>query len=70
MATALTDGSDEEDKPIIFCRESHMCGALVELQYYAPNGEIERGRRVSTKHVCCHCYADSHLANNKDAEAR
>ena len=47
-----------------------MCGASVEAQYYAPEGDIERGRRARTKHVCCHCYADSHLAKNIDVEAR
>ena len=47
-----------------------MFGASVEAQYYAPEGYIERGRRVSTKQVFFHCYADSHLANNKDVEAR
>ena len=54
MATALTDGADEEEEPMIFCRESYVCGDLVEAQYYAPEGDIERGRRVSSKHVCCH----------------
>ena len=38
------------------------------MQYYAPEGDIERGRRVSTKQVCFHCYSDSYLANNKDVE--
>ena len=70
MATLLTDDSDEEEEPMIFCRESHVCGASVEAQYYAPEGDIGIGRRESTKHVCCHCYADSHLAKNKDLEAR
>ena len=49
MATALTDGADEEEEPMLFCREPHLCGASVEAQYYAPEGDIERGRRVITK---------------------
>ena len=47
-----------------------MCGASVEAHYYDPEGGIEIGRRVSTKHMYCHCYADSHLVNNKDVEER
>ena len=70
MATALTDGADEEEEPMIFCRESHVYGPLVEAQYYATEGDIERWRRVSTKHISCPCYADSHLAKNIDVEAR
>ena len=64
MATALTDGADEEEEQMIFCRESHVCQALVEAQYYAPEGDIERGMRVRTKHVCCHCYTGIHLSKN------
>ena len=70
MDTALTNGADEEEDPMIFCRESHVCGSSVEAQYYAPEGGIDRGKRVRTKHVCCHCYADSHLAKKNDVEAR
>ena len=70
IATELTDGSDEEEDPMLFCRESHVCGDSVEAQYYAPEGDIGRGRTVSTKHVCCHCYADIHLAKNKELKAR
>ena len=36
----------------------------------APEGEIERWRRVITKHVFCHCYTDIHLAKIKYAEAK
>ena len=36
----------------------------------APEGEIERWRRVITKHIFYHCYTDIHLVNNKDAKAR
>ena len=54
MATVLTDGADEEEEPMIFCRECHVCGSSVEAKYYAPEGGIERGRRVITKNVCCH----------------
>ena len=70
MDTAIIDGADEEWEPMIFCRESHVCGASVEAWYCAPEGEIDRGGRFSTKHVCCQCYADSHLAKNKDVDAR
>ena len=70
MATALTDCADKKEEPMIFRRESHVCGDSVEAQYCAPEGDIERGRRFSTKHICCHCYADIHIANNKYVEAR
>ena len=70
MDNELTDGADEEEDPMIIFRESHMYGDLVEAQYYASEGVIEKERRVSTNHICCHCYTDSHLENNKDVEAR
>ena len=70
MATTLKYNSNEEEEPMIFCRESHVCGASVDSQYYAPGGYIERGKRVSTKRVCCHCYSDIRLTKNKYVEAR
>ena len=36
MATGLTYGSDEEEEPMLFCRESQVCGDSVEAQYYEP----------------------------------
>ena len=45
MATVLTDGADEEEEPMLFYRESHVCGASVEAQYYAPEGDIGIWRR-------------------------
>ena len=37
----------------------------VESQYYA-QPKTERLRRVSTEHVCCHCYANSKFVTDKD----
>ena len=45
-----------------------MCEALVGAQYYASEGDVKGERRMSTKHTCCHCYTDCHLAKNKDVE--
>ena len=69
MATALTDDADEEEESMLFLWESHVYGASVEAQYHAPEEDIERGKRVIMKHVCCHCYMDIHLSKNKDLEA-
>ena len=52
MSTVLTYGAGEEEEPMLFCRESHVCGASGEAHYYDPEGDIDRGRRVSTKHFC------------------
>ena len=46
-----------------------MCGTTFESQYYAPP-KTERWRRVSTKHVCYHCYADSKFVTDNDVETR
>ena len=69
----MINGSEEDserEEPILFCREANLCGAVVEAQYYAPKNKKERGSRIITKYVCCHCYADRKLASIKDVEAR
>ena len=54
VLTSWDESSDKEiNDLILFCKESHVCGTTVESQYYAPPTETERGRRVTTKHVCC-----------------
>ena len=53
MATARTSGAGEEEEPLLFYREAHVCGTSVKAQYYAPEGDTERGG-VITKNVCCH----------------
>ena len=71
MLTSWDESSGKEiNDLILFCKESHVCGTTVESQYYAPPTETERGRRVSTKHVCCHCYADSKFVTDEDVEIR
>ena len=50
---------------MLFCREYHVCGDLTEAQYSELGGDIERGRRVSMQHVCCHCYAASPLQRTR-----
>lgn len=65
---SVYDGEKEE--PILFCREANLCGAAVEKQYYAPSDRTDRGKRIQTKYVCCHCYADTDLARMKDIEGR
>ena len=68
MAAARTSGDGKEKEPLLFCREAHVCGTSIEAQYYAPEGDIDKGGRISTKPICCHCYADSHLVRDKDVE--
>ena len=70
MAAVLGAGTNEEEKPLLFCREAHVYGASVEAQYYAPTGIVKRGRKIRTKHIYCHSYADNHLTKNKDVVAR
>ena len=43
MATARTSGAGEEEEPLLFCREAHVCGTSVEVQYYSPEGDTGRG---------------------------
>ena len=47
MATACTSEAGEEEEPLLFCREAHVCGTSAETQYYAPEGDTERGERVA-----------------------
>ena len=63
-------GGGEKEEPVLFCREANLCGAAVESQCYTPRDKTVRGSRVPTKHVCCHCYADSNLTRDEDAEDR
>ena len=63
-------GDSEKEEAVLFYREANLCGAAVEAQCYAPGDKTVRGTRVPTKHVCCHCYADSNLARDKDVEDR
>ena len=68
------DVSDEEDEkeaesPLLFCIESHICQTTVETQYYAPENNQRRGRRVAAKWcVCSHCYTDENLANKDEVK--
>ena len=57
-------------KAILFCREANLCGTAVEAQYYAPKDSQGKRKRISTKHICCHCNTDRNLAKNKDVEER
>ena len=43
MAAARTSGAGEEEEPLLFCREAHVCGTSVEAQYYDLEGYTERG---------------------------
>ena len=52
MSTAITYGNDGEEDPMLSCKEYHKCGASVEAKYSVPEGDIERGRRIITNHVC------------------
>ena len=61
-------GDGEKEEPVLFCRGANICGAIVKTQYYAPKDETVQGSRVPTKHIRCHCYADSNLTMNRDIE--
>ena len=43
MAAARTSGAGEEEEPLLFCRDAHVCGTSVEAQYYDPEGDTEKG---------------------------
>ena len=62
--------SEEREEPILFCREANLCGTAVEAQSYAPNDSQGKGKRIHTKHICCHFYTDRNLAKNQDVEER
>ena len=69
MANESEEG-EEREEPILFCREANLCGTVVEAQYYAPKYNQGKGKRIHTKHICCHCYTDRNLAKIKDVEER
>jgi hypothetical protein len=64
------EGVDTEEVPLLFCRESLVCGTSIESQYYAPGSDPQRGRRIATKHLCCHCYSDRGMASKKYVQAK
>ena len=61
-----TEGNDNEQDPILFCKEAHVCGTAIESQYYAPPDTPRKGGRVAAKYICSHCYADGDLASRQD----
>ena len=65
------EGDDDKDEePLLFCKEAHVCGTTIESQYYAPEETPSKGGRVPAKHICCHCYTDSHFANKKYVQGK
>jgi len=57
------EGSDNE--PILFCKEDHVCDIAIESHYYAPGVTPRKGGRIAAKNICCHCYTDGDLADQK-----
>ena len=64
MEAASTVDDEEEELPILFCREVFVCNNPVEGQYYAADSAPTKGGRTQTKYVCCHCYSDGELATD------
>ena len=64
MEAPETEEGKDEELPLLFCRESLVCWSTIESQYYA-TGAATKGGRVQTKHICCHCYSDRKLADDK-----
>ena len=65
-----TEGGEVGQLPLLFCKEQQVCWNAVENQYYAADKNPTRGGRVQTKTVCCHCYSDGKLADNKYIDER
>ena len=59
-----------EELPLLFFKEQQVCWNTVKSQYYAADKTPTRGGRVQTKTVCCHCYSDGELADNKYIDER
>ena len=55
---------------MLFCKEEQVCWNTVESQYYAAENTPTKGGRVQTKTVCCHCYSDGNLADEKYLEEK
>ena len=60
------DEEEDNEEPILFCKEAHVCGTAIESQYYAPSDKPRKGGRVAAKYICCHCYTDGDLASRQD----
>ena len=59
------EGNNEQE-PILFCKEAHVCGTAIESQYYAPpNTPRKCGRIIATKYICCHFYTDGDLVSRQ-----
>ncbi len=69
MDAPETEEGKEEEAPLLFCRETLVCWNTVESQYYAGGGAT-RGGRLQTKLICCHCYSDRKLADEKYIEQK
>ena len=70
MKAAEIEDGEVEDEPPLFCKEQQVCWNTVESQYYAADETPAKGGRVQTKTVCCHCYSDGKLADDKYIDER
>jgi len=70
MEAPEAEEGKEEDQPLLFCKEEQVCWNTVESQYYAAENTPTKGGRVQTKTVCCHCYSDGKLADEKYLEEK
>ena len=70
MEAPETEEDEVEKLPLLFCREEQVCWDTVESQYYATESDPTKGGGIQTKTVCCHCYSDGKLANNKYIDER
>jgi len=71
MEVPKAKDDEEEEKPLLFCKEAHVCYNTIESQYYASEGAVpNKGGRVQTKHICCHCYSGGDLADDEYIDER
>ena len=61
-------GSDDEEMSVLFCKESFTCGDPIEPHYYPSGKEATKGRRVTTRQICCICHSSNDLAKYSDVE--
>ena len=59
----------DDDKPLLYCRESHAFQGAIIPEYYLSGSMPTRGDRLPLKLICCSCYSENDLVTNTQVEA-
>ena len=70
METPKTEEGEDEEPPLLFCKESQFCWNTVESEFYAAETTRTKVGRVQTKTVCCYYYSDGKLADDEYIDER